>query len=60
VEGSSLGLILVLPVTGLDILWKAAKDLRLIGVLLDVGTKQYKSERRSALLETINLVPVKG
>jgi hypothetical protein len=60
VEGSSLGLILLLPVTALEILWKAAKDLRLIGVLLDVETKEYKSEGRSALLETIKLVPNKG
>jgi len=36
---------------------KAVKDLRLVRVLLDVGTKQYKSEGRSALLETIKLVP---
>jgi len=50
----------LLPVTGLEILWKTAKDLRLIGVLLDVGTKEYKSEGRSALLETIKLVPNKG
>jgi hypothetical protein len=59
VEGSSNGLILLLPVTGLEIMWKAVKDLRLIGVLLDVGTKQYKSEGRSSLLETIKLVPNK-
>ena len=58
-EGSSLGLILLLLVTGLEILWRAAKVLRLIGVLLDVGTKQCKSEGRSTLLETIKLVPNK-
>jgi hypothetical protein len=45
VEGSSLGLIFLLPVTGLEILWRAAKDLRFIGVLLDVGTKQYQVRR---------------
>ena len=59
-EGSSLGLILLLPVTGLEILWKEAKHLRTVRVLHDVGTKQYKSEWHSALLETIKLVPNMG
>lgn len=60
VEGSNLGLILLLPVAGLEIMRKVAKDLIPIVVLLDAGTKCYKSEGRSALLATANLVPKKG
>jgi hypothetical protein len=40
---------------------KAAKDFSLIGVLLDAGTKQYKTEGGSALfLFSLALQPIAG